>query len=93
MPVLNLLIKKAGLLKCFDYSSTLPQYFNPFCSIVILCKKRAIMSKGALNEPIGQHFFEVYTALSHIHVACYTSCALPYLHIKKTAVKVISKDK
>ena len=50
------------------------------------------MSKAVLNEPKGQRLFEMYTALSHIHVASYTSCALPCLHLKQTAVKVISKE-
>jgi len=49
------------------------------------------MNKAVLNEPKGQRLFEMYTALSHIHVASYTSCALPCLHSKQTAVKVISK--
>jgi len=50
------------------------------------------MSKAVLNEPKGQRLFDMYTALSHIHVASYTSCALPCLHIKQAAVKVTSKD-
>jgi len=49
------------------------------------------MSKSVLNDPKGQRLFERYTALSRIHVASYTSCALPCLHIKQIAVKVISK--
>jgi len=50
------------------------------------------MNKAVLNEPKGQCLFEMYTALSHIHVASYTSCALPCLHIKQTAVKATSQD-
>jgi len=50
------------------------------------------MSKAVLNEPKGQRLFEMYTAFSYIHVASYTSCALPCLHIKQTTVKVISKE-
>ena len=49
------------------------------------------MSKTVLNEAKGQRLFEMYPALSHTHVASYTSWALPCLHIKQTAVKVISK--
>jgi hypothetical protein len=49
------------------------------------------MSKAVFNGAKGQRFFEMYTALLHTHVASYTSCALPCLHIKQTAVKVISK--
>jgi hypothetical protein len=52
---------------------------------------RATKSKDALNEPEGQRLFDIYTALSHIRVASYTSCALPCLNFKQTAVKVISK--
>ena len=36
--------------------------------------------------------FEIYTAFSYVHVASYTSHALPCLNIKHVAVKVISKD-
>jgi len=50
------------------------------------------MSKFVLNEPKGQHVFEIYTALSHVRVASYTSHTLPCLNIKHIAVKVISKD-
>jgi len=50
------------------------------------------MSKFVLNEPKGQHVFEIYTALSHVRVASYTSHTLPCLNIKHIAVKVILKD-
>jgi len=36
--------------------------------------------------------FEIYTALSPVRVANYTSHALPCLNTKQVAVKVISKD-
>ena len=49
------------------------------------------MGKFILNEPKGQHLFEIYTALSYVHVASYTSHALPCLNIKPVAVKVTSK--
>ena len=49
------------------------------------------MSKAVLNEPKGQRLFEMYTALSHINVASYTSSVLPCLPIKQTTVKVTSK--
>ena len=49
------------------------------------------MGKFVLNEPKGQHLFEIYTALSYVHVASYTSHALPWLNIKHVAVKEISK--
>ena len=50
------------------------------------------MSKSVLNEPKGQHVFEIYTTLSSVRVASYTSHTLPCLNIKHIAVKVISKD-
>jgi len=50
------------------------------------------MSKFVLNEPKGQHVFEIYTALSHVRVASYTSHTLSCLNLKHIAVKVISKD-
>ena len=50
------------------------------------------MSKFVLNEPKGQHLFEIYTSLSYVRVASYTSHTLPCLNIKHIAVKVISKD-
>jgi len=50
------------------------------------------MSKFVLNEPKGQHVFEIYTTLSHVRVASYTSHTLSCLNIKHIAVKVISKD-
>ncbi len=43
-------------------------------------------------NPKGQHLFEIYTALSYVRVASYTSHTLPYLNTKQVAVKVISKD-
>ena len=50
------------------------------------------MSKAVLNEPKGQRFFDIYAALSYVHVASYTSHALPCLNIKHVAVKIISKN-
>jgi len=50
------------------------------------------MSKFVLNEPKGQHLFNIYTALSYVRVASYTSHTLPCLNTKHVAVKVISKD-
>jgi len=49
------------------------------------------MSKFVLNEPKGQHLFNIYTALSYVRVASYTSHTLPCLNTKHVAVKVISK--
>ncbi len=49
------------------------------------------MNKFVLNEPKGQHLFEIYTTLSYVHVASYISHTLPCLNIKHVAVKVISK--
>ncbi len=43
-------------------------------------------------NPKGQHLFEIYTALSYVRVASYTSHTLPCLNSKQVAVKVISKD-
>ncbi len=43
-------------------------------------------------NPKGQHLFEIYTALSHVRVASYTSHTLPCLNTKQVAVKLISKD-
>ncbi len=43
-------------------------------------------------NPKGQHLFEIYTALSYVRVASYTSHTLPCLNTKQVAVKVISKD-
>ena len=42
-------------------------------------------------NPKGQHLFEIYTALSSVRVASYTSHTLPCLNTKQVAVKVISK--
>jgi len=42
--------------------------------------------------PKGQHLFEIYTTLSYVRVASYTSHTLPCLNTKQVAVKVISKD-
>ena len=50
------------------------------------------MSKFVLNEPKGQHVFEIYTTLSSVRVASYTSHTLPCLNTKHLAVKIISKD-
>jgi len=50
------------------------------------------MSKFVLNEPRGQYLFEIYTSLSYVRVASYTSHTLPYLNIKHLAVKITSKD-
>jgi len=50
------------------------------------------MSKFVLNEPRGQYLFEIYTSLSYVRVASYTSHTLPCLNIKHLAVKVTSKD-
>ncbi|WP_160173529.1 hypothetical protein [Thalassotalea sp. ND16A] len=36
--------------------------------------------------------FEIYTTLSYVRVASYTSHTLPCLNTKQVAVKVISKD-
>lgn len=41
---------------------------------------------------LGQHLFEVYTALSYVRVTSYRSHTLPCLNTKQVAVKVISKD-
>jgi hypothetical protein len=49
------------------------------------------MNKVILNEPKGLRLFEMYTTLSHIHVASDTLYALPCLHFKQIAEKVISK--
>ncbi len=49
------------------------------------------MSKFVLNEPKGQHVFKIYTTLSSVRVASYTSHTLPCLNIKHIAVKIISK--
>ncbi len=49
------------------------------------------MSKFVLNEPKGQHVFEIYTTLSSVRVASYTSQTPPCLNIKHLAVKIISK--
>ena len=43
-------------------------------------------------NPKGQHLFEIYTTLSYVRVASYTSHTLPCLNTKQVAVKVISKD-
>ncbi len=43
-------------------------------------------------NPKGQHLFEIYTTLSYVRVASYTSNTLPCLNTKQVAVKVISKD-
>ncbi len=43
-------------------------------------------------NPKGQHLFEIYTMLSYVRVASYTSHTLPCLNTKQVAVKVISKD-
>jgi hypothetical protein len=43
-------------------------------------------------NPKGQHLFEIYTTLSSVRVASYTSHTLPCLNTKQVAVKVISKD-
>ncbi len=43
-------------------------------------------------EPNWQHLFEIYTRLSYVRVASYTSHTLPFLNTKQVAVKVISKD-
>ena len=43
-------------------------------------------------NPKGQHLFEIYTRLSYVRVASYTSHTLPCLNTKQVAVKVISKD-
>ncbi len=43
-------------------------------------------------NPKGQHLFEIYTTLSCVRVASYTSHTLPCLNTKQVAVKVISKD-
>jgi len=50
------------------------------------------MSKFVLNEPRGQYLFEIYTSLSYVRVASYTSHTLPCLNIKHLAVKITSKD-
>jgi len=42
-------------------------------------------------NPKGQHLFEIYTTLSYVRVASYTSHTLPCLNTKQVAVKVISK--
>jgi len=42
-------------------------------------------------NPKGQHWFEIYTTLSYVRVASYTSHTLPCLNPKPVAVKVISK--
>ncbi len=42
--------------------------------------------------PKGQHLFEIYTTLSYVRVASYTSHTLPCLNTKQVAVKVSSKD-
>ncbi len=43
-------------------------------------------------NPKGQNLFEIYTRLSYVRVASYTSQTLPCLNTKQVAVKVISKD-
>ncbi len=43
-------------------------------------------------NPKVQHLFEIYTTLSYVRVASYTSHTLPWLNTKQVAVKVISKD-
>jgi len=50
------------------------------------------MSKFVLNEPRGQYLFEIYSSLSYVRVASYTSHTLPCLNIKHLAVKITSKD-
>ena len=42
-------------------------------------------------NPKGQHLFEIYTTLSYVRVASYTSHTLPCLNTKQVALKVISK--
>ncbi len=43
-------------------------------------------------NPKGLHLFEIYTTLSYVRVASYTSHTQPCLNTKQVAVKVISKD-
>ncbi len=42
-------------------------------------------------KPKGKHLFEIYTTLSYVRVASYTSHTLPCLNTKQVAVKVNSK--
>ncbi len=43
-------------------------------------------------NPRRQHLFEIYTTLSYVRVASYTSHTQPCLNTKQLTVKVISKD-
>ena len=43
-------------------------------------------------NPKGQHLFEIYTRLSYVRVASYTSHTQPCLNTKEVTVKVISKE-
>jgi len=43
-------------------------------------------------NPKWQHLFGIYTRLSYVRVASYTSHTLPCLNTKQVAVKVTSKD-
>ena len=49
------------------------------------------MSKFVLNEPKGQHLFDIESTLSTVRVASYTSHTLSCLNTKQVAVKVISR--